>query len=287
MDGMDRAELAVVLRAARARLSPADVGLPAGRRRQVPGLRREEVAQLAGLGIDYVIRLEQGRGPRPSTQVLRALARALRLGDDDRDTLFRLAGSAPPQAGHVPMLVRPNVLRMLDRMSDLPVLVLSAKSDVLAWNPLAAALFGDFSAQPPDQRNFIRRRFLGADARAGTSSADTGGADTDSDSPGCVGCLRNAQARYPDDPDLARLIADLRSGSPRFDALWRSSRSGRLRAKSTTIDHPEFGRLTLDGDVLLVPEDDQTVVIYSAAAGTPTASALELLRVTGLEQFTA
>ncbi|WP_410656810.1 helix-turn-helix transcriptional regulator [Amycolatopsis sp. lyj-112] len=275
---MDKAELATVLRTARARLKPADVGLPAGPRRQVPGLRREEVAQLAGLGVDYVIRLEQSRGPQPSAQVLGALARALRLSDDDRDMLFRFAGTAPPQAGRVPMLVRPSVLRLLDRMSDLPALVLSAKSDVLAWNPLAAALFGDFTTRPPARRNLIRQRFL--DPGRITQSADT---DSAAD---CVACLRTAQARYPRDPDLIRLIADLRTGSARFDSLWQAGRSGRLRAGSPTLDHPELGRLTLDCDVLLVPEADQTVLVYSAAAGSPEASALELLRVTGLEQFT-
>jgi transcriptional regulator with XRE-family HTH domain len=277
---VDKAELATVLRTARARVRPADVGLPAGPRRQVPGLRREEVAQLAGLGVDYVIRLEQGRGPKPSAQVLSALARALRLGDDDRDMLFRLAGSAPPQAGRVPMLVRPSVLRLLDRLPDLPALVLSAKSDVLAWNPMAAALFGDFSALPLARRNLIRQRFLGTDIGHVTLSPDS---DSAAD---CVGCLRTAQARYPQDPDLARLIADLRAGSARFDDLWQAGRSGRLRAGSTTIIHPELGRLTLDCDMLQEPETDQTVLVYSATPGTPEASALELLRVTGLEQFT-
>ncbi|GAA5182528.1 helix-turn-helix transcriptional regulator [Rugosimonospora acidiphila] len=277
---MDRDELAAVLRTARSRIKPADVGLPTGLRRQVPGLRREEVAQLAGLGVDYVIRLEQGRGPRPSTQVLSALARALRLDGEDRDTLFRLAGSDPPRAGHVPMLVRPSVLRLLDRVSDLPALVLSAKSDVLAWNPLATALFGDFSALPLIQRNLIRQRFIG-------TGIDTIALSPDSDSAAdCVGCLRTAQARYPDDPDLTRLVSDLRAGSTRFDSLWQAGRSGRVRASSVTITHPQLGRLTLDCDALLVPEADQSVLLYSAAAGTPEASALELLRVTGLEQFT-
>lgn len=277
---MDKAELGALLRTARARVKPADVGLPAGPRRQVPGLRREEVAQLAGLGVDYVIRLEQSRGPKPSTQVLGALARALRLDDDDRDMLFRFAGAAPPQAGRVPMLVRPSVLRLLDRMSDLPALVLSAKSDVLAWNPLAAALFGDFSTRPPAQRNLIRQRFLGSGLGRITLSPDT---DSAAD---CVACLRTAQAGYPDDPDLARLIADLRAGSVRFENLWQARRSGRLRAGSPTLEHPELGRLTLDCDVLLVPESDQTFLVYSAESGTREASALELLRVTGLEQFT-
>jgi transcriptional regulator with XRE-family HTH domain len=277
---VDRAELAAVLRIARARVKPADVGLPAGPRRQVPGLRREELAQLAGLGVDYVIRLEQGRGPKPSAQVLSALARALRLSDDDRDMVFRLAGTAPPQAGRVPMLVRPTVLRLLDRMSDLPALVLSAKSDVLAWNPLAAALFGDFSTWPLAQRNLVRQRFLGTGLGRLTLSPD---ADSAAD---CVACLRAAQARYPRDPDLIRLIADLRAGSARFDNLWQAGRSGRLRAGSTTVTHPELGRLALDCDILLESETDQAVLLYSAAVGTPEASALELLRVTGLEQFT-
>jgi transcriptional regulator with XRE-family HTH domain len=275
MDDVDRVELAAVLRTARARVRPADVGLPAGPRRQVPGLRREEVAQLAGLGVDYVIRLEQGRGPRPSAQVLGALARALRLSDDDRDMVFRLAGTAPPHAGRVPMLIRPSVYRLLDRMSDLPALVLSAKSDVLAWNPLAAALLGDFSSLPPAGRNLIRQRFLGAGPM--TSTPNTA-AD-------CVGCLRTARARYPGDPDLARLIADLRT-SQVFNELWQAGRSGQMRATTTTVEHPSLGPLTLDCDFLLVPEDDQMVVVYSAAAGTSEASALELLRVTGLEQFT-
>ncbi|MFF5990748.1 helix-turn-helix transcriptional regulator [Prauserella flavalba] len=272
---MDRAELAAVLRTARARVTPADVGLPTGARRQVPGLRREEVAQLAGLGVDYVTRLEQGRGPKPSVQVLTALARALRLSDDDRDTLFRLAGAPPPHDGRVPMLVRPSVLRLLDRMADLPALVLSAKSDVLAWNPLAAALLGDLSEWPPTRRNLIWQRFLGPTPNPDAESA----AD-------CVGCLRTAHARYPGDPDLARLVTELRTGSPAFDRLWRAARSGRLRSGSVTVQHHELGTLTLDCDILAVPEDDQFVLVYSAAPGTRTASALELLRVTGLERFT-
>src|SRR5690606_530557 len=140
---VERAELATVVKTARSRLRRVDVGLAAGLRRQVPGLRREEVAQLAGLSVDYIVRLEQGRGPKPSDQVLGALVRALRLSDPDRDLVFRLAGSEPPHAGCVSMLVRPSVLRLLDRIPDLPAVVLSAKSDVLAWNPLAAALFGD------------------------------------------------------------------------------------------------------------------------------------------------
>ncbi|WP_280236032.1 helix-turn-helix transcriptional regulator [Nocardia cyriacigeorgica] len=278
---MDRAELAAVVRTARSRITPADVGLPSGLRRQVPGLRREEVALLAGLSVDYIVRLEQGRGPKPSAQVLGALTRALRLGDDDRDTVFRLAGSEPPRAGQVPMLVRPSVLQMLDRMSDLPAVVLSAKSDVLAWNPLAAALLGDFSAVPPAQRNLIRQRFLGGGLHREQPTSE----EEQEAAAHCVGCLRTAQARYPDDLDLAHLIGALRSGGARFDELWRAGRSGAIRATTVTVAHPELGPLTLDCNVLLEPDNDQTILVYSAAPGTQETTALDLLRVTGGQRF--
>ncbi|MFC9998904.1 helix-turn-helix transcriptional regulator [Nocardia sp. NPDC127526] len=278
---MDRTELATVLRTARSRLAPGDVGLPAGSRRQVPGLRREEVAMLAGVSVDYIVRLEQGRGPKPSDQVLGALARALRLDEDDRNLMFRLAGSAPPAEGRIPMLIRPSVYRLLDRMADLPVVVLSAKSDVLAWNPLAAALFGDFSEWPPIERNIIYQRFLGSGLGRAWLTPEEEAATADY----CVGCLRSVSARYPDDPDLAHLVGELRARSPRFDELWRAGRSHQLRSSTKTIGHPELGRLTLDCDTLLVPDSDQTVIVYSAAPGTREATALDLLRVTGLEQF--
>ncbi|MET9213253.1 MULTISPECIES: helix-turn-helix transcriptional regulator [unclassified Nocardia] len=281
MENVDRAELAAVLRSARSRLTPADAGLPAGSRRQVPGLRREEVASLAGVSVDYIVRLEQGRGPKPSSQVLGALTRALRLPDADRDLVFRLAGSEPPQAGRIPMLIRPSVQRLLDRLTDLPVMVLSAKSDVLAWNPLSAALFGDFSAYPPAQRNVLWQRFLGTAPTRIVLSPDR----AEDTAAACVGSLRATKADYPDDPDLTRLITELRTGSEYFDQLWRTGRSGSLHALTKTIIHPDLGTLTLDCDTMLVPDSGQTILIYSAAPGTPTASALELLRVTGLESF--
>ncbi|MEJ3654594.1 helix-turn-helix domain-containing protein [Actinomycetes bacterium KLBMP 9759] len=145
---MDRPELAAALRTWRERLRPADVGLPAGVRRRTPGLRREEVAGLAGVSVDYLTRLEQGRGPHPSEAVLGALARALRVSDAEREHLFHLAGAQPPLPGRIRSTVRPGVLRMLDRFTDLPALLLDAKADVIAWNPMALALLGDMSAVP-------------------------------------------------------------------------------------------------------------------------------------------
>ena len=145
----NRAELARALKRARGRVRPEDVGLPAGLHRRVPGLRREELAMLAGISVDYVVRLEQARGPQPSEQVLTALCRALRLDTDERDHVFHLAGTAPPHSGHIDLHVRPSVLRLIDRFNDLPALVTSAKGDVLAWNAMSSALHGDWSSAAP------------------------------------------------------------------------------------------------------------------------------------------
>lgn len=236
---------------------------------------------LAGLSVDYVVRLEQGRGSRPSSQVITALAQALRLDGDDRDLVFRLAGHEPPQTRHVAMVVRPSVLRLLDRMADLPVLVLSAKGDVLAWNPLGAALQGDMSAWPQRRRNLIWQRFLGSSR----CQAAAGPGEDDAAAHASVGTLRAAQARYPNDPDLTQLIKELRRGSPRFDELWREGRSSPWRTATKSISHPSLGTITLDCDTLLLPDSNQTMLVYSAEPGTPEATALELLRVTGLQHL--
>jgi transcriptional regulator with XRE-family HTH domain len=246
----------------------------------VPGLRREELAMLAGLSVDYVVRLEQGRGPRPSNQVIAALAQALRLDDDDRDLLFRLAGHEPPQTGRIAMVVRPSVLRLLDRMADLPVLVLSAKGDVLAWNPLGAALQGDMSAWPRRQRNLIWQRFLGSSR----CQVAAGPGEDDAAARASVGTLRAAQARYPGDPDLVRLIEELRRGSRRFEELWREGRSSPWRTATKSIRHPSLGTISLDCDTMLLPDGHQTVLVYSAEPGSPEATVLDMLRVIGLQQ---
>ncbi|HEY1179055.1 MAG TPA: helix-turn-helix transcriptional regulator, partial [Phytomonospora sp.] len=229
--------------------------------------------RLAGVSVEYVVRLEQARAPKPSAQVLAALSRALRMGDEDRDLLYRLAGSEPPGAGLVPRTVRPSVRRILDRMTATPALVLSAASDVLAQNALAVTLLGDFAALPPRERNIVRGRFLGG-GLAGSLDPE----EDEASAAHCVGCLRAAQARYPADPELAALIAELRAGSARFDELWRTGRGGRRGPATATIRHAEYGPVDLDGDVLLVPEADQSVVVYSAEPGTRGAEVLERMR---------
>jgi transcriptional regulator with XRE-family HTH domain len=275
---MDRTELGAALRTWRERLRPADVGLPAGTRRRTPGLRREEVAGLAGMSVDYLTRVEQGRGPRPSEAVLGGLARALRLSDAERDHLFALAGVATPPPGRIRSAVRPSVQRLMDRFTDLPALLLDAKCDVLAWNPLAAALLGDMSAVPPARRNVVWQAFLGTsrvavdpDARERLDRA-------------IVSDLRRAAARYPDDPGLARLIAELRAGSDRFERLWTLRELDERHGDSKRIRHPELGPLDLDCNVLHIQGDDQVLLVYSAAPGSREAEALALLGVVGLQE---
>jgi transcriptional regulator with XRE-family HTH domain len=280
-----RPQLAAVLRRAREAVRPEDVGLAAGSRRRVPGLRREELALLAGISVDYVVRLEQGRGPQPSTQVLGALARALRLDVDARDELFRLAGSPPPEAGTIDVHVRPSVLRLVDRFVDLPAFVQSAKGDVLAWNAMSAALQGDWSRLRPERRNLARLRFLPDPADERITPVGGTPEERAATARQSVANLRRAAARYPRDPDLLRLVQDLRTGSPEFAALWEDTAAGSWRSHRKTLLHPTVGPLTLECDTLHVPDTDQLLVVYSAAAGTPEADALALLRVVGTQQL--
>ena len=280
LGAVDRPAFAAALTSYRARLSPADVGLPAGTRRRVPGLRREEVASQAGISVDYLVRLEQGRGPTPSGQVLAALARALRLSDDERDHLFHLAGTAPPRPGHIVSVPRASTLRLLDRITDLPAVLIDAKGDVLSWNALATALLGDFSSWPVGRRNVVWQRFLGGGGRV------SGDPDEDEQTAvEAVASLRLVAARYPDDPGMARLVDDLRAGSARFARLWEEGPVAERRSSRKTVHHPDLGRLVLDCDALHVADVDQTLVVYSASPGTPEAEALALLRVVGLQDM--
>jgi len=277
---MNRDELAKVLRRARGRLSPVDAGLAGGDRRRVPGLRREEVATLAGVSVDYVVRLEQGRGPRPSTSVLASLSRALRLTDDERRELFDLADAVQPRDGEITRLVRASILRLLDRLQDNPAVVLSAKSDILAWNSMAAALLGDFSRVPLRQRNLVWQRFLGGPGRVSLTAeeAQVTGAQS-------VASLRATAAKYPSDRGLLRLIDELRHGSADFRRQWEETSSAPWRSHTKTVEHPELGPITLDCDAMHLPDADQAVVVYSAEVGSHPAEMLALLKVIGTQQL--
>jgi transcriptional regulator with XRE-family HTH domain len=279
MGPVDRAQLAEFLRDRRARVQPADVGLPISARRRTPGLRREEVARLADISVDYYIRLEQGRGPRPSRQVLTAISKALRLYEAEHAHLFHLAGEQPGPPKGPSAEVTPGVLHLLDRLDDTPAFVLDVKYDLLAWNRMAVALMGDPEVLMGDERNLAWQAFCGPHA---IGPDVTGDAAAFADE--CVAELRGAAARYPDDPSIARLIDRLRE-SAEFERRWERHRVCVRRATTKTVPHPVVGELTLECQVLDIPERGQRVVFYSAAPGTPSAEALKLLNVVGTTEW--
>ncbi|MBX6356720.1 MAG: helix-turn-helix domain-containing protein [Micromonosporaceae bacterium] len=275
---MDRRQLAEFLRGRRSRVQPGDVGLSAGLRRRTPGLRREEVARLAGISVDYYTRLEQARGPRPSRQVLGALARALRLAEDERKHLYHLAGEVPGPVGGPSRDVPVGILRLLDRLDDTPAFVLDAKYDVLAWNHMAVALLGDFAAIPEPDRNLVWQVFCGP-RRVDLYP----GPDADAFAEECVANLRAAAARYPDDPGIRRLLQRLRATSPEFVRRWERHWVCVRRDSTKRLHHPVVGELELECDLLDIPDRDQRLVIYTAAPGSRSAEALRLLDVVGTQ----
>jgi transcriptional regulator with XRE-family HTH domain len=268
-------ELAAALRAWRDRLTPAEVGLPAGPDRRAPGLRREELAALAGVSVDYLVRLEQGRATHPSDQILAALARALRLDRGERDALYRCAGSAPPAPTFVPRHLSPGLQRMLDRLTDTPVGVFTAAWELVAANRLWEALLGPPAARAGRDRNLIWGWFTHRGSRVAWTDA-TYAAFARS----MVADLHATAVRYPDDAELAAMIADLRRDSPWFDELWRDWTIAPHVSARKVINSP-VGQLTLDCDVLTALDSDLRIVVYTAAPGSDDASKLTLLGVLG------
>jgi transcriptional regulator with XRE-family HTH domain len=262
---MNRSELAMFLRSRRERLRPTDVGLPGGGRRRTPGLCRQEVAQLAGMSVDYYVRLEQARGPRLSRQVLSALGRALMLTRDEREYLFRIAGETPPQVVGPNRHVTPAIQYLLDSLTDTPAYVLDAKYDVLAWNRLATYFIGDLSAFPESDRNVIRWMFRQpeTDAYWSDESALRFARTTVAD-------LRAAYARYPGDRGIEDLVTELLGMSPRFAELWAAHEVEVRRRMVKRVHHPEVGPLEFECQVLHVPDSDQRLIVYCAAPGSLT-----------------
>ncbi|WP_405669388.1 helix-turn-helix transcriptional regulator [Streptomyces sp. NBC_01527] len=259
----------------RDRVSPEAAGLTAGGHRRAAGLRREELALLAGISVDYVTRLEQGRATNPSEQVVEALGRALRLSATEREHLFHVAGLVPPGQGTVPAYITPSVHRMLDRLTGTPVAVFDAAWTQLLANPLYTALMGERHGR---ERNGAWRAFLGSGDRVRYTTQSRGAMET-----AVVADLRTTSGRYPDDQQLRRLVAELRTNSERFAELWDAGALGRHEAASKTIDHPQVGSLTLDCDVLSVAGSDLRIMIYTAEPGTQDAERLELLAVLGTQ----
>ncbi|MFE7566533.1 helix-turn-helix transcriptional regulator [Streptomyces sp. NPDC057539] len=276
---MQRDQLADFLRRRREAIRPAEVGLADGPRRRTTGLRREEVAMLAGMSVDYVVRLEQGRSSQPSTQLLGALARALRLSDDERDHLFHLAGHQPPPADGVARLARAGLIRMLDLLGDTPAVVLSDLGECLAQNRAAVLLTGDHTSFSGDRRYLAYRWFTDPAARAVCPPEDQEHQDRQ-----LVADLRATVGRRSGDPTVAGLVDRLRAASADFRRLWAEHEVAVRRADHKTFLHPRVGRLTMDCETLVTPDQRQMLLVLTPA-DAEAREQLELLRVLGIEEF--
>jgi transcriptional regulator with XRE-family HTH domain len=277
---MDVWDFGGAVRRWRDRATPESVGLPIGRRRRAAGLRREELAGLAGISVDYLTRLEQGRASAPSLQVVEALARALRLSDAERDVLFQLAGLAAPGPGVVPKRVAPSVQRLLDRLDHTPVIVQDAAFGFVTANAPYNALMGDTSAWTGNERNGVWRNLVGPGTRAVHTPEER-----DVFERGLVAELRLTASRYPTDPGLQRLVGELAAESPRFRELWDTAEIVDLHdgTRQKVIDHPQVGLITLDCDNLTVARDDLLITVYTAQPGTEDADKLALAIVLGTQ----
>ncbi|MEU6556422.1 helix-turn-helix domain-containing protein [Streptomyces sp. NPDC046915] len=267
------------LKKRRAEVSPEEGGLTTGgRARRVPGLRREEVAQRAAISTDYYTRLEQGR-VQASEPVLAELAKVLHLNDDQRIYLFELAGKGaatrptPEERQKVQLQLR----RMLDDLNTTPAFVVGRRTDILAWNHTAAALFCDFGRIPEPERNFVWQMFTDTPIRRGHARWEESGRIT-------VAQLRMEAARYPDDAQLAELVRELSERDTHFRQWWTSHDVQTRTGGHTTLHHPDLGEIEVDWTTLLCAEDpEQQLVMWTAEPGTPAQEALRRLSVSGGE----
>ncbi|WP_246081566.1 helix-turn-helix domain-containing protein [Nocardioides litoris] len=280
-------ELGPTLRAWRDRLPPEAVGLPARHGRRATGLRREELAELAGVSVDYVVRLEQGRATTPSAQVAAALARALQLDTAERDHLFRLASLAVPHDGLVSEHLSPGVLRLVSRLDDAAVAVFAADWQLVWWNPGWAALLGDPARLPVVARSFARCVFPVAGDGAVIPQWPVVVEHAARTERAVVSDLRRATGRHPHDPRLAALVRHLLEGNERFATLWAAGTVGAHREDRKVVHHPAVGPLTVDCDTLTDGEADLKIVVMTAAPGTEDESRFRLALVAGASRVAA
>lgn len=269
--------LGVALRTWRERLVPADVGMVTTADRRTSGLRREELAALANISVDYVTRLEQGRA-RPSPAVLSALTRSLLLSADERDHLFGLAGHAAPSPALISDYVPVGVQRLLVRLGDVPIAVFSADWTLISFSPLWGALMGVSPARIREAPNLVRIAFLGGDGPHGLGDhpISTIG-DAVQDRADLVADLHATAGRYPHDPRLSALIDELLANEG-FAAAWRLGSVARHRSVRKLVSHP-LGDVVLDCDTLTVPGADLHILVYTASEGSRDAEFLRFLRV--------
>lgn len=281
--GVGGTELGAFLRARRARINPGDVGLPVGTTtRRTPGLRREEVATLAGISIDYYIRLEQGKETNPSPSVVDSLARTLKLGPDEHDHLRLLAWRSSHSAGEArptsrPDAVRPAIEVLLEGLRPLPAQVSTRTGDMLAWNPSGLRLLAGMEKYPRGQRNGVRFLFLDPAARVLFP-------DWADQLVASVAYLRALAGQLPDSAELAQLVGELLVKSPEFARLWERYDIGTHTHGSKRFTHPEVGQITLRYQTMqLDGTDGHSLVVFLAEPGTPDHDALILLDRLGQE----
>lgn len=278
---MDRAALAEFLTNRRGSLQPKDVGLTIGQRRRVPGLRRDEVAQLAAMSTDYYARLEQQRSTQPSVQMLASLARALRMNTEERDYLYRIAGHTPPDSRSLSEHVSPGLMRILDRLTDAPGFVTSAVGDVLAQNAMARSLFGDASGYTGIERSGIYRWFMMPD----TERTIYPEADRLRHSRSQVASLRAAYGFMGARSRAGEIMRELSRRSEEFAGLWKQQEVWRRFADHKVLIHPEVGELELDCQALFSEDQSQSLIVLTAAANSPAEQKLKLLAVVGGQEF--
>ena len=273
---MDRDALADFLVRRRDALKPSDVGLTPGPRRRTPGLRREEVAQLTGMSVDYYARLEQGRSPQPSTQMLRALARTLRLSRDESDHLHRLAGHPAPDRVGSSSHVRPVLLHVLDQLDECAAFVCSDTDEVLAQNQLSRLLQGDHTGRTGVEASATYQWFTADDGQERIRAEDR-----PEHSRVRVADLRATWSRRHQDADVRALVDALLAESPEFAEIWERHEVGVKHLEHKRFVHPRIGELTVDCETLATDEDGQRLIILGAAPGTDDHGKLQLLRVLG------
>jgi transcriptional regulator with XRE-family HTH domain len=276
---VDRAGLADFLRRRRELLRPADVGLPAGVRRRTPGLRRDEVAQLAGMSTDYYSRLEQGRGSLPSESILTAIARALRVSLDERDHLFHLAGISPP-ARHAGRHIDAGLSRLADHLVRVPVCICTDLDEVLWQNDLGDVVMGSFDHRGSRERNFTWRWFADPATRAFFPQEDWA-----HQSEVHVSDLRATYSRRGGDADVTALVNELLEVSGEFVALWERHEVSVRRSDRKRLLHPQVGLLQLTCQVLLTPHEDLKLLAMFPTEGTDARDKLDLLRVIGRQDL--
>ncbi|MGW5457343.1 helix-turn-helix domain-containing protein [Streptomyces sp. NPDC003996] len=275
-----RAELSEFLRSRRARLKPEDVGLPDfGRHRRVPGLRREELAQLAGVSVAYYTRLEQGNGRNVSAEILDSIARALRLTDAEHAHLTHLAKpkSHKKKPAARQQQVRGALRQLLDTMDGVPAYVVGRRSEILAWNRMASAVFGDWAELPAGERNWARLVFLRPDYRELFLDWEQKAIDI-------VCALRMDAGCHPDDPKLSALVGELSVKSEEFRRLWATHDVKEKSHGVKRLHHPLVGDLSLNFESFRLPDDsEQSLITYHAEPGSPSADSLRLLASWGTD----